>query len=418
VSRPKRVSSQAAVDEAKEGEETPEVRWLRANSGTVAVAALALVVVSFPLGGVTALKLTEWRDRSGAPTDQIVVTADGGPKDGSFSYVIVDGGFRVYDIEDSYRRVQSVRLPDSDDLVIPRGVAGDADADRLYASYLGTDGGDGHLVAYNLRRNRVIWHKRLPIDSFALTTDGRKIYMPCGEGRESCDYWTVLDARTGDELSRIAMHESPHNTIASLDGDRVYLASSHHDQLAVVDPKTDRIVDWVGPFRDSIRPFTITRDRSLAFVTVDFLSGFEVANLETGAKLFTVEVEGFPVAPGEFPTLPVTQSHGIALTPDEQEVWVADDVHNHVHVYDVRGVPNVPSRQIADIPLADSPKWINFTRDGRHAHISTGEIVDRRTRRIVALVEPSRHFVQIDWEGGQPARAYSRYGLGYGASER
>ena len=122
------------------------------------------------------------------------------------------------------------------------------------------------------------------------------------------------------------MHLGPHNTIASLDGDRVYLASVRYDRLAVVDPRSDVIDDWIGPFRDSIRPFTIDRDGTLVFVTVDFLSGFEVASIDTGAKLFTVEVAGFPVAPDEYPSLPVTQSHGIALTPDEQEIWDADDV--------------------------------------------------------------------------------------------
>jgi DNA-binding beta-propeller fold protein YncE len=239
--------------------------------------------------------------------------------------------------------------------------------------------------------------------------------MPCGEGRADCDYWTVLDARTGDELTRIAMHVSPHNTISALAGDRIYLASSRYDRLAVVNPRTEKIIDWIGPFRDSIRPFTINRAETLAFVTVDFLSGFEIASIPNGKRLFTVEVAGFPVAPDQFPELPVTQSHGIALTPDENEIWVADDIYDHVHVFDVHGVPDVRPRQVADIPLGDSPKWINFTRDGRHAHISTGEIVDRRTRKVIALVEPSRHFVQIDWENGDPVRAYSRYGLGYGS---
>ena len=78
------------------------------------------------------------------------------------------------------------------------------------------------------------------------------------------------------------------------------------------------------------------------------------------------------------------------------------------------GLPEQAPRQIADIQLADDPKWINFTRDGRYAHVSTGEIVDARTRRVVALTEKSRYFVQIDWRGGKPMRAYSRYGLGYG----
>ncbi len=377
-----------------------------------AVAALAVLLV----GGAVSLELLDrWRTPQGGRTHELVVTARGGTADGSFSYVIVDGGFRVYDIQRHHSLVKSVTFPDRYGFRGARGVAADPARRRLYASYTGDGDGVGYLLAYDLVRDRVLWTRsyRPSVDSFALALAGGKIYMPCGEGGGDCDRWLVIDARTGDEIGRIAMHEGPHNTIASLDGDRVYLASLKHDRLAVVDPRTDEIVDWIGPFRNSIRPFTINRDETLAFVTVDFLSGFEVGSIETGAKLHTVEVEGFPVAPDQYPTLPVTQSHGIALTPDETEVWVADDVYDHVHVFDVRGLPDVPPRQIADIALSDSPKWINFTRDGRFAHISTGEIVDRRSRKIVALVERSRQFLQIDWADGRPVRAYSRYGVGY-----
>jgi DNA-binding beta-propeller fold protein YncE len=377
--------------------------------------ALAIAIPWLLLLAIGAERL-ERHDTTPPPTNQVVVTAQSRTPDGSYSYVLLDGGFRVYDIGNDYALVKSVTFPDAAVLVRPRGVAADAHSGRFYASYNGPPGGEGYLVAYDLQRDRVAWTKRLPIDSFSLTTDGRKLYMPCGEGRAGCDYWTVLDARTGDEITRIPMHVSPHNTIATLDGDRVYLASSKYDRLAVVDPATDEIVSWIGPFRDSIRPFTVNHDDTLVFVTVDFLSGFEVARTDTGEKLFSVEVAGFPVARNQFPTLPVTQSHGIALTPDERELWVADDVYDHIHVFDVTGLPEERPRQIADIPLADSPKWINFTRDGRDGHISTGEIIDRRTRKISAVVEASRYFIQIDWAGGEPVAAYSRYGLGYAAT--
>jgi sugar lactone lactonase YvrE len=130
-----------------------------------------------------------------------------------------------------------------------------------------------------------------------------------------------------------------------------------------------------------------------------------------------VEVKGFPVPPEDWPELPVTQSHGIALTPDETEIWVVDSFYEHLHVFDVTGLPEQAPRQIEDIPLSGDPKWINFTRDGRYAHVSTGEILDARTRRVVARTENSRQFLQIDWRDGKPVRAYSRYGLGYATTE-
>ena len=300
-----------------------------------------------------------------------------------------------------------------------RGVAAHGATHRLYASYWGDfEDGVGWLIAYDLLTDKVLWrHSYDPsIDSFALARDGRKLYMPCGEEQEGCDHWFVIDTSNGDEITRIPMHVGTHNTIVSLDGRWAYLASLKHDRLAVVDTRTDRIARWIGPFGDSIRPFTVKRDGSLVFVTVDFLSGFEVGDLRTGRRLSRVPVQGFPLAPEDYPELPITQSHGIALTPDEKELWVVDSFYKQLHVFDVTGLPERRPRQIADIQLTDDPKWINFTRDGRYAHVSTGEIVDARTRRVVALTEKSRYFVEIDWSGGKPVRAYSRYGLGY-ASE-
>ena len=339
--------------------------------------------------------------------------------DGHYSYVLSDGEIRVYNIGRSYALVKRISIPDGFTGV--RGVAADAHSDMLYAAYWGADPAhSSHLLAYDLRHDVVLWQRTYEpsIDSIALSSDGRKLYVPCGETGGTCDYWRVVAAADGKELTRIRMHEGAHNTIVSLDGDHAYLASLKYDRLAVVDTGRDRIVRWIGPFGDSVRPFTVNRSETLVFAAVDFLSGFEVADVRTGRRLYRIEVQGFPLEPGDFPPLPRTQTHGIALTPDETEVWIVDDLYRHLHVFDVRGLPGSVPRQIADIQLGDVPKWINFTRDGRFAHVSTGEIVDRGSRRVVALVEPSRQYLQIDWQHGQPVHAYSRYGLGYGDRPR
>ena len=66
---------------------------------------------------------------------------------------------------------------------------------------------------------------------------------------------------------------------------------------------------------------------------------------------------------------------------------MVDSFYKNLHVYDVTGLPGRRPRKIADIQLTDDPKWINFTRDGRYAHVSTGEIIDAKSRRVVALTE-------------------------------
>jgi DNA-binding beta-propeller fold protein YncE len=366
---------------------------------------------------VAALGAYEWKLKEAGPVEILEEQVYGVRElpDGSYSYVILDGEIRVYDIDQNHALVKRIALPDRFDFRQIEGVAADAVSQRLYVSYGGGEPNAGHLIAYDLLADRVLWRRTYEpsVDSFALTPDGRKLYLPCGEERDDCGHWFVLDAKTGNELSRIGMHPGAHNTIVSSDGRRAYLASLKHNRLAEVDTSTDRILRWIGPFGDSIRPFTINRAGTLVFVTVDNLSGFEVADLRSGKKLYRVEVEGFPLRPEDHPVLPATQTHGIALTPDEQELWIVDAFYKHLHVFDVTPLPGTAPRQIADIPLAGLPKWINFTRDGRYAHVSSGEIVDARARRVTALVEESRHYVQIDWADGKAVRAYSRYGLGY-----
>jgi DNA-binding beta-propeller fold protein YncE len=385
----------------------------------LAGAFVAVALVAGAVGGALGFKLDDYSLPADDPVQAETISGVRRLPDGAYSYVVSDGVIRIYDIGRGHALVKKIELPDRYDVNGVRGVAADAASHRLYVSFWGADPTDamGHLIAYDLLAGKVLWKRSYEpsIDSMALTPDGRKLYMPCGEERGDCDHWFVLDASNGDELERIPMHEGTHNTIAGLGGRRAYLASKLHNRLAVVDTRTDRIIRWVGPFGNSIRPFTVSRDERFVFVTVTLLSGFEIGDLRTGRKLFRVPVRGFPLRPEDHPALPITQSHGIALTPDETEIWVVDSFYRHLHVFDVTGLPEQAPRQIADIQLTDDPKWINFTRDGRYAHVSTGEIVDARTRRVVALTESSRYFLQVDWKAGKPIRAYSRYGLGYGS---
>ena len=276
----------------------------------------------------------------------------------------------------------------------------------------------GFLLCLDLKTDKILWTRTYKpgIDSLTITPNGETLYMPSGEDRIGSDFWFVLNSRTGEEKSRIPAFRGSHNTITSPILPRVYLASVESKFLFVADTTSNQILKKIGPFGERIRPFAINGRDSLAFVTVNYLSGFEIADLNTSRVIHRVQVEGFPWVD---PPLPYVQSHGITLTPDEKEVWVVDAYNRFVHVFDITGLPNEKPRQIADIDVRDEknprnlPKWINFSRDGRFAHVSTGAIIDRETRTILAKVVPSRYFIQIDIENGDPTHAYSRYGIGY-----
>src|SRR6185436_12038033 len=93
-------------------------------------------------------------------------------------------------------------------------------------------------------------------------------------------------------------------------------------------------------------------------------------------------------------------SHGIAFAPGERELWVADGVRNRIQVFDASVYPPAP---LTSIGLPAQPRWMAFSRDGRYAYPSTGDIIETAARKIVgALEDPagakvtSEYFVEID----------------------
>jgi DNA-binding beta-propeller fold protein YncE len=162
-----------------------------------------------------------------------------------------------------------------------------------------------------------------------------------------------------------------------------------------------------------IRPFTINGRQTLCFVNVNGLLGFEVGDLRSGKMLHRVEVEGYQQGPVKRHGCP---SHGIALTPDESELWLADAANSAVHVFDATVLP---PRQRATVPLRDQPGWITFSLDGRYAYPSTGDVIETRTRRIVAQLTDeqgravqSEKMVEAIFEGGRLVRAGDQFGIG------
>jgi DNA-binding beta-propeller fold protein YncE len=193
----------------------------------------------------------------------------------------------------------------------------------------------------------------------------------------------------------------------------VYLAGLKSPMLSIADPRSHAVVRTVGPFGNVIRPFTVNGAQTRCFVNVNDLLGFEVGDLTTGKMLHRVEVRGFEKGPTKRHGCP---SHGVALTPDERELWMTDAANTRVHVFDATMMPPV---QVTSIVLRDQPGWITFGIDGRYAYPSTGDIVDTRTRRVVATLTDeegravqSEKMLEVVFAGGRPVAAGDQFGIG------
>ena len=343
---------------------------------------------------------------------------DTGDKERSFLYVAVPGirnyvefggiGLVVFDRDDGYKFVK--RIPtwpvlSGEQPENVKGIAASARDGRVYITTI------KRIAAFDVVTETKVWESTPEggCDRMAISPDGRLLYVPSFEGPN----WNVLEAATGKTVARLDPNSRAHNTLYGLDGRAVYLAGLGSPLLSIADPETHRVVKTVGPFSQSVRPFTVNGKQTLAYVNVNELLGFEIGDIKSGRKLHRVEVEGFQKGPIKRHGCP---SHGIGLTPDESEVWVVDAANQRVHVFDNTVMP---PRQGASIALREQPGWLTFTLDGRHALMSTGEIIDVKTKAIVAALTDetgaavhSEKLVEMIWKDGRPLRNGDQFGMG------
>jgi DNA-binding beta-propeller fold protein YncE len=317
-------------------------------------------------------------------------------------------GVLVFDIDRDHRwlrRIPTFSYPAGAAAENVKGVCASAKTGRLYV------GTPTRVLCLDLLTEKPVWEKTYPLgcDRMSLTPDGRTLYVPSFEGPT----WNVVDALSGALLARIETGSGAHNTICGPSGRSAYLAGLRSPLLSVADTGTRSVVRTVGPFSAPVRPFTVNGAESLCFVNVNGLLGFEIGDLRTGVKLHRVEVQGYRPGPVKRHGCP---SHGIGLTPDEKELWLSDGANNRMHVFDATAMP---PRQVASIALREQPGWVTFSLDGRWAYPSTGEVIDTRTRKIVAALQDevgrpvhSEKLLEIDFSGGKPVRAGDQFGIG------
>jgi len=317
-------------------------------------------------------------------------------------------GILVYDIDHGYKlikRIPTWDVPPGEEAENVKGIAASAMTAKLYVSTT------RRVACFDLTTEKKVWEKIYDggADRLAISPDGKILYVPSLEGPT----WNVVDAATGDVLTTIKLDSGAHNTIYGPDGSRVYLAGLRSPILSAADTKTNTVVKQIGPFSNSIRPFTINGSQTLCFVNVNELLGFEVGDCKTGKMLYRVEVTGYQKGPTKRHGCP---SHGIALTPDEKELWLADSANSSIHIFDATVMP---PKQKTSIKLRDQPGWITFSIDGTRAYPSTGDVIDTSTKRIIATLEDetgkdvqSEKLLEVDFANGRPVRAGDQFAIG------
>ena len=317
-------------------------------------------------------------------------------------------GVLVFDIDEGYKfvkRIPTWETPAGKEPENVKGIAASGKTGRVYVSNL------SRIIAIDAISGKKIWDKDYEggVDRLSISPDGKTLYAPQMEG----PLWHVINAANGNVITSIETKSGSHNTTYSLDGSKVYMAGLKSPVLSIADTKTNKVASTVGPFGDVIRPFTVNGSDTLCFVNVNKLLGFEVGDVKTGKKLYRVEVQGYKEGPVKRHGCP---SHGIALTPDEKELWLSDGANNYLHVFDTTVMP---PKQTTSVKLRDSPGWVSFSLDGKYVYSSTGEIIDAGTKKVVAALQDetgravqSEKLVDLVVANGKVVRAGNQFGVG------
>jgi hypothetical protein len=316
-------------------------------------------------------------------------------------------GILVFDMDNNHSFVRRIPMQGLHPNGKPSNVKGIAVSVPLNSIYVTTIEG---LQRIDLATDKLVWEKNYEggCDRMAISPDGKTMYLPSFEK----DFWNVVDCATGEIIKKIQVVKRAHNTIYGLSGKHVYMADIASPILFVADPSKHVIEKKVGPFGNFVRPFTVNGAETIVYATVDSLLGFEVGDLRTGEKLDRILVQGWNMGPVRRHGNP---SHGIGLTPDEKEIWLADGFNMRMHVFSAVK----PYQQLTTIPLQDMPGWITFSLDGKFAYPSSGEVIDVKTRKILYTLQDenfnnvsSEKMIEIHMNGKTAVKAGDQFGLG------
>jgi YVTN family beta-propeller protein len=279
----------------------------------------------------------------------------------------------------------------------PHGIVASPDRRTLYISVEGTD----ELVAVDAATNQVKARTKVgrAPNEVSITLDGRQVFVPL-RNESAVD---VVDTTTMKVIDRMKAPAWPHNTYVSADGRRLYLGTMAGSRITIYDTATHKQLREFAP-GDWVRPIALRRDEKLAYVALSKLHGFAVVDLEAGKTIRRVELPSLPEGT-EIPPYD-TLTHGLALTPDERELYVTSMAGKAVYAFSVPAL-----RQIAKINVGKFPNWITIAPDGKQVWVSnqlddTVSAIDTRTKTVMATIrvghEPKRLLaVDVKLNGGQ-----------------
>ena len=315
-------------------------------------------------------------------------------------------GILIFDIDDGHKLVRRIDIP-----IFEEGLRGFAASLATHSAYFSTQ--HPRIGAFDLETDEIVWEQThaLGSDRSSITMDGKKIYVPTGwwiSGEESGVL--VLDAENGELIKQVRVGSQAHNSLVSVDGRFLYLGTTR--MLTVLDTENEKIVHQIEPVGEpggqGVFPFTVDSANRFAYVSLGNHVGFEVIDLEQERVVHRVLVEGEPI---------LHRTHGVALTPDETELWISDQEGRKLFIFDATQMPPV---QTGVVDLSQGGHgWVTFSLDGRYAWTHTPDVFDVATKQLVATLRDEHgnpvsgsKFIEVHFRDGKVVAVGNEFGLG------
>lgn len=302
---------------------------------------------------------------------------------------LVDGHVRLYAVD----RYENVRRLDPDTLAVldvvdtgprPHGIVASPDGRLLYVTLETTN----EVLKIDVATHEILARVEVgPIPNEpALTPDGRFLVVP-QRGGDGAD---VVDTAAMTVLKTLPTGEQGHNAYTSPDGRRVFSTSMGENLISVIDVASWEIERRI-PVGGVPRPVALTADGRRAYVALSGLIGFVTVDLETDRVVERLEL---PIPDGTPPPPLDTYTHGLLLTPDQRELWVAAYATRKVYAY---LVPE--GHQLAEIEVGGGPHWFTLHPDGEPLYVSL-----EREGKVAAIHRGIRQVLRVGSVGQAPTR--------------
>ena len=205
-------------------------------------------------------------------------------------------------------------------------------------------------------------------EEFDVDNDGRRLYV----SNEDANQMSIVDIGTGEVIQTVPVGREPEGVRLSPDGSKVFVTSETDHVVTLVDTATGETSNIEVGLRP--RDVLFNRDGSRAYVSSEY--GMSVAVIDVASQNV---VETIMLPEGSL-------AMGLALSPDERRLYVANGRAQTVSVIDLE-----KSEVVANVRVGARPWGIGLTSDGKFLYTANGpsndvSVVDTESLNVVATI--------------------------------